>query len=245
MLPAHHATRIFRPLAVREVISRLGSCRPNASANSCWTSSIARSLAGVVLQRTSVASLKRLRFVLQGPPLKGGDYARSKHLSEGTSEALIGRRPGQGGRHGNDRVERRTTRLGSGRTESRRRADGVYAGQDGGHFNLELFSLAEASRRALAPGLAHALIRTRARPDAAGLGCQVHGWRTRRAPNRRRRGPRQRAVWPLHRRHCGQGRGVPADSSECHPAGGPPWAAHDPGATARGPENLPNIIRVI
>src|SRR5829696_7031414 len=110
MLPAHHATRIFRPLAVREVISRLGSCRPNASANSCWTSSIARSLAGVVLQRTSVASLKRLRFVLQGPPLKGDDYARSKHLSEGTSEALIGRRPGQGGRHGNDRVERRTTR---------------------------------------------------------------------------------------------------------------------------------------
>src|SRR5215204_6121036 len=94
---------------------------------------------GFVLQRTAVASLKRLRFVLQGPPLKGDDYARSKHLSEGTSEALIGRRPGQGGRRGNDRVERRTTRLGSGRTENRRA--GVYHGHDAGRFNLELFSL--------------------------------------------------------------------------------------------------------
>src|SRR5829696_7228859 len=86
--------------------------------------------AGVVLQRTSVASLKRLRFVLQGPPLKGDDYARSKHLSEGTSEALIGRRPGQGGRHGNDRVERRTTRLGIGRGT---------ADHDAGRSNHELF----------------------------------------------------------------------------------------------------------
>src|SRR5215208_5656866 len=86
--------------------------------------------AGVVLQRTAVASLKRLRFVLQGPPLKGDDYARSKHLSEGTSEALIGRRPGRGGRHGNDRVERRTTRLGIGRGT---------ADHDAGRSNLELF----------------------------------------------------------------------------------------------------------
>src|SRR5215204_6105514 len=85
---------------------------------------------GFVLQRTAVANLKRLRFVLQGPPLKGDDYARSKHLSEGTSEALIGRRPGQGGRHGNDRVERRTTRLGIGRGT---------ADHDAGRSNLELF----------------------------------------------------------------------------------------------------------
>src|SRR5215208_8370866 len=91
--------------------------------------------AGVVLQRTSVASLKRLRFILQGPPLKGDDYARSKHR---TSEALIGRRPGQGGRH-DDRVERRTTRPGNGREENR--AVGVSRDHDGGRFNHELFSL--------------------------------------------------------------------------------------------------------
>ena len=76
-------------------------------------------------------------------------------------------------------------------------------------------------------------------PMPPALGGQVHGRRAGRAADRRRRGPRRRAVRPLHRRDRGQGRGVPAVGSERHPAGGPPRAAHDPGAAARGPEEPP------
>jgi len=80
------------------------------------------------------------------------------------------------------------------------------------------------------------------RSDAAGACLPVHDWRTRRAADRERRGPRGRTVHSLHRRDRGQGRGVPAVGSPIRQAARLGLLTIQE-RRREGQKNLPNIVR--